>query len=66
MNFYSITIVRAGDCLRTVNIISETDDCLITEKKLALKIFNLQKKDLRSGDYIAILENGFCIKEEYL
>ncbi len=66
MNFYSITIVRAGDCLRTVKCISEIGDSPITDKKLALKIYNQQKKDLFSGDYIAIFENGFCIKELYL
>ena len=37
MNFYSITIVRPGDCLRSVRNISEIGDCLITDKKLALK-----------------------------
>lgn len=66
MNFYSITIVRSGDCLRTVRNISEIGDRLITDKKLALKIYNQQKKDLCSGDYIAISENGFCIKDCFL
>ncbi len=66
MNFYSITIVRPGDCLRTVDNISEIGDCLITDKKIALKIYNQQIKDLEHGDYIAIYENGFCIKELYL
>ena len=66
MNFYSITIVRAGDCLRTVKNISEIDDCPITDKKVVKKIFNQQIKDLNKGDYIAISENGFCITELYL
>lgn len=66
MKFYSITIVRSGDCLRTVKNISEVGDSLITDKKVAMKIFNQQKKDLAFGDYIAIYENGFCIKELYL
>lgn len=66
MNFYSITIVRSGDCLRTVKNISEIGDCLITDKKLALKVYNQQKKDLYSGDYISLCENGLCIKECYL
>ena len=66
MNFYSITIVRSGDCLRTVRNISEIGDSPITDKKVAMKIFNQQKKDLDYGDYISLYENGFCIKEEYL
>lgn len=66
MKFYSITIVRSGDCLRTVKNISEVGDSPITDKKVAMKIFNQQKKDLAFGDYIAIYENGFCIKELYL
>ena len=66
MNFYSITIVRPGDCLRTVDNISEVGDSPIIDKKVAIKIFNQQKKDLAFGDYIAIYENGFCIKECYL
>ena len=65
MSFYSITIVRAGDCLRTVKNISEIGDRLITDKKVAMKIFNQQKKDLCSGDYIAIYENGFVFKDYY-
>lgn len=66
MNFYSISIARSGDCLRTVKNISEIDDCPINDKKLALRIYNQQKRDLCSGDYIAIYENGFVIKELYL
>ena len=66
MNFYSITIVRAGDCLRTVKNISEIGDSPITDKKVVKKIFNQQIKDLDHGDYIAIYENGFCITELYL
>ncbi len=66
MNFYSITIARSGDCLRTVKNISEIDDCPITDKKVVKKIFNQQIKDLNKGDYIAIYENGFCITELYL
>ena len=65
MNFYSISIARAGDCLHTVQNISEIDDCPITDKKFAFKIYNQQKKDLCSGDYIAIYENGFVIKDYY-
>ena len=65
MNFYSITIAHVGDCLRTVKNISEIDDSPITDKKFAIKIYNQQKKDLCSGDYIAIYENGFVIKEHY-
>lgn len=63
MNFYSITIVRVGDCLRSVINISDIDGCPITDKKLALKIFNQQKKYLYFGDSICLYENGFCIKE---
>lgn len=66
MKFYSITIVRAGDCMCSVKNISEVGDSLITDKKVAMKIFNQQKKDLDYGDYIALYENGFCIKELYL
>lgn len=66
MNFYSISIARAGDCLRTVKNISEIDDCPITDKKVVKKIFNRQIKELEHGDYIAIYENGFCITELYL
>lgn len=66
MNFYSISISRVGDCLRTVQNISEIDDCPITDKKVVKKIFNQQIKDLDHGDYIAIYENGFCITELYL
>lgn len=66
MNFYSISISRVGDCLRTVQNISEIDDCPITDKKVVNKIFNQQIKDLDHGDYIAIYENGFCITELYL
>lgn len=66
MNFYSISIARVGDCLRTVRNISEIGDCPITDKKVAMKIFNQQKENLQFGDYIAIYENGFCIKELYL
>lgn len=65
MNFYSISIARSGDCLRTVQNISEIDDCPIIDKKVAMKIFNQQKKDLCSGDYIAIYENGFVFKDYY-
>ena len=63
MNFYSITIARANDCLCSVKNISEVGDSPITDKKVAMKIFNQQKKDLDYGDYIALYENGFCIKE---
>ena len=66
MNFYSIIIVRPGDCLRTVKCISEIGDCPITDKKVVKKIFNQQIKDLESGDYISIYENGSCITELYL
>lgn len=66
MNFYSISIARVGDCLRTVQNISEIDDSPITDKKVVKKIFNQQIKDLDHGDYIAIYENGFCITELYL
>ena len=66
MNFYSITIVRPGDCLRSVQNISEINDCPITDKKAVKKIFNQQIKDLNKGDYIAIYENGISITELYL
>ena len=66
MNFYSISIARVGDCLRTVQNISEIDDCPITDKKVIKKIFNKHIKELEHGDYIAIYENGFCITELYL
>lgn len=65
MNYYSICIVYPGDCLRSVKNISEIGDYLITDKKLALKIFNQQKKCLCSGSIIVLLENGFSIKEYY-
>ncbi len=66
MNFYSITIARSGDCLRTVKNISEVGGSPISDWKVAKKIFNQQIKDLNKGDYIAIYENGFCITELYL
>ncbi len=63
MNFYSITIVRSGDCLSTVKNISEIGDSPITDKKVAMKIFNQQKKDLDLGDYIVLFKNGFVIND---
>lgn len=66
MNFFSITIVRAGDCMRSVKNISEFRGSPISDWELAKKIFYQQIKDLDSGDYIAIYENGICIKELYL
>lgn len=66
MNFYCITIVRAGDCLRSVQNIDELGDCLIKDKKVALKIYKQQLKGLFSGDSIFLYENGHCIKRAYL
>lgn len=66
MSFYSITIARSRDCLCTVKNISEIGDSPITDKKVAMKIFNQQKENLDFGDYIGLYENGFCIKEKYL
>lgn len=66
MNFYSITIVRSGDCMFSVKNISEVGGSLISDWKVAKKIFYQQIKDLDFGDYIAIYENGICIKEAYL
>lgn len=65
MNFYSISIARVGDCLRTVKNISEIGDCPITDKKLALKLYNQQKKYLCLGSVICLLEDGIVIKEHY-
>lgn len=66
MNFYCITIVRSGDCLRTVQNISELGESLIKDKKVALKIYKQQLKGLFSGDSIFLYENGHCIKKAYL
>ena len=66
MNFYSITIARASDCMCSVKNISEVGGSPISDLKVAKKIFYQQIKDLDYGDYIAIYENGFCIKELYL
>ena len=65
MNFYSICIGNLYDCLNSVRTISEVGDSPITDKKVALKIYNQQKKDLSRGCYIFLYENGICIKENW-
>ena len=65
MNFYCITIVRVGDCFRTVQNISEFGDSPITNKKVAMKIYNQQKRHLFPGDYISLHDDVSCIRDYY-